>query len=166
MARRIQGEDRAESSASSAGKKIWQALWNLKIPNKIKVFGWRACTDILPTRANLVWRRVIFDDKCPICLREFETTIHAIWECAAVQDIWTGSCRKLQKRSLVSTDMMQLMEYFIDMLTRKELELFWIQAWLTWNQRNHVVFGRNLMDPRNLNKRVEEYLTEYKTNQV
>ena len=26
VARRIQGEDRAESLASSAGKKIWQAL--------------------------------------------------------------------------------------------------------------------------------------------
>ena len=95
VARRIQGEDRAGSSTSSANMKIWHVLWNLKIPNKIKVFDWRACTDILPTRVNLVRRRVLTDDKCPICLRESENTIHVIWECAAVQDIWAGSCQKL-----------------------------------------------------------------------
>ncbi|KAL0010887.1 hypothetical protein SO802_005995 [Lithocarpus litseifolius] len=153
VARKIQGEVRAESSASTAGKKVWHSLWSLKILNKVKVFGWRACTEILPTRANLVRRRVIPDDKCPICLRELETTIHAIWECAAVQDIWAGSCRKLQKRSLIPTDMMQLMDYLMDRLTREELELFWIQAWLAWNQRNRVLFGGTLMDLRILNRR-------------
>ncbi|KAL0007322.1 hypothetical protein SO802_008824 [Lithocarpus litseifolius] len=37
VARKIQGEDRAKSSTSNAGKKVWQALWNLNIPNKVKV---------------------------------------------------------------------------------------------------------------------------------
>ena len=166
VSRRIQGEDRAKSSASSASKKIWQALWNLKIPNKIKVFGCRACTDILSTRANLMRRRVLSDDKYPICLRESKNTIHTNRECAAVQDIWAGNCQKLQKRSLGVTDVMQLMEYLIARLTREELELFWIQAWLTWNQQNRVVFGGNLMDPRNLNRRAEEHLTDYRTTQV
>ncbi|KAL0009468.1 hypothetical protein SO802_010970 [Lithocarpus litseifolius] len=165
VARRIQGEDRAESLVSSASTKIWHVLWNLKIPNKIKVFGWRACIDILPTRANLVRRRVLTDDKCPICLRESENTIHAIWECAAVQDIWAGSCRKLQKRCSGVADVMQLMECLCDRLTRKELELFWVQAWLAWNQRNRVVFGGNLMDPRNLNNRAAVYLTDYRQAQ-
>ena len=58
---------------------------------------------------------------------------------------------------------MQLMDYLIDRLMREELELFWIQAWLTWKQWNRVLFGGNLMDPRNLNKSAEEYLEEYKT---
>ena len=166
VARRIQGEDRAESSASSANTKIRHVLWNLKIPNKIKVFGWRACTDILPTRVNLVRRRVLTNDKCPICLREFENTIHAIWECAVVQDIWAGSCQKLQKRCSGVADVMQLMEDLSDRLMREELELFWVQAWLAWNQQNCVVFGGNLMDPRNLNNRAMEYLTEYRQAQV
>lgn len=124
MARKIQGEDRAESSGGSTKKKVSNALWNLKIPKKIKVFEWRACHDILPTRVNLSRRRIITGDKCSICIRESESTIHAIWECAAVQDIWVGSIRKLQKQNLTHTDVMQLMEYLIDRLTREELELF------------------------------------------
>ena len=62
--------------------------------------------------------------------------------------------------------MMQLMEDLIDRLTKEELELFWVQAWLAWNQRNRVVFGGNLMDPRTLNNRAVEYLTEYRQAQV
>ena len=58
--------------------------------------------------------------------------------------------------------MMQLMEYLSDRLTREELELFWVHAWLAWNQLNPVVFGGNLMDPRNPNNRLEEYLTDYR----
>ncbi|XP_075645801.1 uncharacterized protein LOC142616956 [Castanea sativa] len=42
----------AESSNGSYGKRVWAALWKLKIPNKIKVFGWRACHDI---RRQDVW---------------------------------------------------------------------------------------------------------------
>ena len=97
-------------------------MWNLKIPNKIKVFGWRACADILPTRVNLVRRRVLTDDKCPICLRELENIIHVLWECAVVQDIWAGSCQKLQKKSSRVVDVMQLMEDLIDRLTKEELD--------------------------------------------
>ena len=54
LARRTQfHRDRAEASTGCVGKKIWPVLWKLKIPNKVKVFGWRACDDILPTYYNL-----------------------------------------------------------------------------------------------------------------
>ena len=62
--------------------------------------------------------------------------------------------------------MMRLMEDLIDRLTKEELELFWVQAWLAWNQQNRVVFGGNLMDPRTLNNRAVEYLTKYRHAQV
>ena len=42
--------DWAESSSGSGGCRVWAAIWKLWIPNKIKVFGWRVCHDILPTR--------------------------------------------------------------------------------------------------------------------
>ena len=37
------GEEWTENSSGCAGKQVWNALWKLHIPNKIKVFGWRAC---------------------------------------------------------------------------------------------------------------------------
>lgn len=38
-----------ENDASS----IWQKLWKLKIPTKVKTFLWRTLTNCLPTRVNL-----------------------------------------------------------------------------------------------------------------
>ena len=78
-------------------KQVWDALWKLRIPNKFKVFAWRACHDILPTAVNLTRRRVIQEDKCLVCTIESESTIHASWDCAVAQDIWARSVRKLQK---------------------------------------------------------------------
>ncbi|KAK9996844.1 hypothetical protein SO802_021530 [Lithocarpus litseifolius] len=74
-----------ESSAPVSNSYVWDKIWKLQVPNKIKVFGWRACQNILPTRANLAPRRIIEDDSCPICLRHSESVIHALW------GVWNGS---------------------------------------------------------------------------
>ncbi|KAK9998406.1 hypothetical protein SO802_018009 [Lithocarpus litseifolius] len=96
VARRMRGEgSRAESLGGCVGKLIWPVLWKLCIPNKIKIFWWRQCNDILPTKCNLVNRKIITDDKCHICIREAESAIHVLWGCAAVQDVWAGSIAKL-----------------------------------------------------------------------
>uniref|UniRef100_A0A7N2R900 Reverse transcriptase zinc-binding domain-containing protein n=1 Tax=Quercus lobata TaxID=97700 RepID=A0A7N2R900_QUELO len=55
---------------------------------KLKVFCWRACHKILPTRVNLAKRKLISDDRRHCCKRVAETTIHAIWECRPEQDVW------------------------------------------------------------------------------
>ena len=60
---------------------MWNALWKLHIPNKIKVFGWRACQEILPTHLNLAKQRIIHDNVCPNCTRFSESTIHELWDC-------------------------------------------------------------------------------------
>ena len=54
IARRVmRKEDWAESSRGPGNLQVWKKLWKLWMPNKIKVFGWRACHEILPTRVNL-----------------------------------------------------------------------------------------------------------------
>ena len=113
------------TSRDCAAKNVWTAIWKLRLPNKIKVFTWRACHEILPTAVNLTRRKVITDDKCSVCTRETESTFHALWDCAAVQDIWAGSSQKLQKARHGQTDMMHLMEEFLERLYQDELELFW-----------------------------------------
>lgn len=55
VARQIQkNENVAETSIGPVGGQVWTTLWKTNVPNKIKMFSWRACQDILPTRANLV----------------------------------------------------------------------------------------------------------------
>ena len=146
--------------------KLFGRLWKLCMQNKIKVFWWRACNDILPTWFNLVRRRIINEDKCLICTKESELAIHALWECAAVQDVWARSISKLQKGCLGFRVVMQLMEHLVDRLSTEEMELFCVQCWFIWNRHNCVVYEGKLKDPTSLNKRADEFLEVFKQAQM
>lgn len=148
----------AKSFGGCARKRIWAALWKLKIPNNVRLFAWRACNDILPMKMNLVNRRVIADASCPICTRFPKTVVHVLWDCDAAQDMWAGSLKSLQKGKHGLLDMFQLMEYLMERLAWEDLELMLVQAWLIWTQRNRVIHSGRFHDPVWLNKRAMEYL--------
>lgn len=129
------------------GKQVRTNLWKLRIPNKIKVFGWRACQEIFPTHVNLAKRRVIIDNVCQCCNIFPEFRVHDLWDSGVAQDVWAGSSIRLQKRSHGQADMFQLFEYLLDRLSIAKLELFLVQAWIIWNQRNIVIHGGKLKEP-------------------
>jgi hypothetical protein len=56
-----------EGSRRGVSIELWGSLWQLKIPNAEKNFLWRACQEILPTKANMCKRKIISDARCPIC---------------------------------------------------------------------------------------------------
>ena len=149
-----------QSSRGNDKRKVWKALWKLKVPNKIKIFRWRACHGILTTRFNSAKRNIIVETGCPICLQSPETEVHVLWECPAAQDVWVGSRTKLQNCPLGQQDMLQLFDYLMNRLEPEEVELFLVQAWMLWNQRNSVMHGGKLKDPGWLNTLAEEWLEE------
>ena len=124
----LHGGNLAESSRGCVGKEVWAALWKLRIPNKIKVFGWRACNDILPTKQNLSKRKINEDEMCRICMRFPESVIHALWECEAAKDVWAGSLKILQKGVSGLADYSHLMEYLLDWLELHDMEEILVQA--------------------------------------
>ena len=134
--------DWTESSGGVMGGGVWKTLWKLKVPNKIKVFGWQACCSILPTRVNLSRKRIIVDNRCEACKTEPETKIHTLWNCGVAQDIWARCLARLQKCHVGQDDMLQLWEELIARLTIEELELFLVQAWIIWTQRNAMLHGK------------------------
>ena len=145
---------------------MWSTLWKLHIPNKLKIFGWRVCHDILPTRENLVRKTIIEDRTYQLCTRGDETALHALWECSVAQDVWAGSIKKLQKESCDVHDIRQLVETLTHKLNLEETEPFFVQAWLIWSQRNLVLHGGMLQDPSRLVQRAADLLKEFKEAQV
>lgn len=137
----------------------------MRVPSKLKVFGWSACHEILPTHVNLAKQKITLDNTCHCCKRASETSIHAIWDCGAAQDVWARSLTLLWKCSTNHSDFMQLFEFLLDRLSAIELELFLVQAWTIWNQRNVVVHGGQMKDPGWLKNRAAEFLEEYKKAQ-
>nr|POF07997.1 putative ribonuclease h protein [Quercus suber] len=85
------GTEVASSSNTDGQRKFWNSLWKLNIPNKVKLFLWRACTDSIPTMLNLCKRKIVPSSACNLCHAGEESVLHALWSCEAVCLVW-GSC--------------------------------------------------------------------------
>ena len=56
-----------EESNGRRKKEFWTVIWGLNFPNKVKMFMWRACKNILPTNHCLWRRKVTTEDECVFC---------------------------------------------------------------------------------------------------
>lgn len=57
---------------------------------------------------------------------------------------------------------MELFQFMATKLSEEELELFLIQCCQVWNQRNLLLHGEKIQDPRQLNRKAVDYVQEYK----
>ena len=74
-------QDRVLESTSrgmGASQHLWSAIWSAKVQPKIRVFMWRACLDILPTRTKLFDRGILSFFTCQWCEDDPETTSHVL----------------------------------------------------------------------------------------
>lgn len=62
-------------------KPLWQAIWNLPVPNKVKNLVWKAVKNSQPSKENLVRRKIIQDNCCDLCREHKEDVKHAIYNC-------------------------------------------------------------------------------------
>ena len=68
----------AGTSSSTQQNKFWKALWQLRVPTKIKHFAWQACNRSLPTMVNLQRRHITALDTCEECKTQPEDELHAL----------------------------------------------------------------------------------------
>ena len=57
---------------------LWKKIWGLQVPNKVKHLAWKACKDLLPTKTNLIRRKVITKSCCDVCKLHQEDVVHAL----------------------------------------------------------------------------------------
>jgi hypothetical protein len=50
--------DEGECSTVGNKERMWKALWKLNCPRVVHLFLWKACNNILPTKANLSKREL------------------------------------------------------------------------------------------------------------
>lgn len=110
-------------------------------------------------------RKIVADDTCILCKSAPESGLHALWECGVARDVWAGSVMKLQKFVVGQYDVLNLFEELLLRLNREEFELFLVQAWFIWSQRNRIAHGGSLQAPAQLNKRAEDFLEEFQQAQ-
>ncbi|CAM8982799.1 unnamed protein product [Rhodiola kirilowii] len=165
MARKLEEQMDAHRGGPSEQRqtsRFWKSFWRLKIPNKIKIFGWRLFHDALPTMQNLARRGCNVINVCWHCGRSGESSLHLFRDCwwirGLLQDVnlpkgvwenqcgdsgyWIWLCAKLCSQ-----------EEFMSLLGG---------LWLGWKSRNDKVHGQQGGDILFLRLRLKCIIREWK----
>ncbi|KAL0006716.1 hypothetical protein SO802_008218 [Lithocarpus litseifolius] len=83
-------QDSAENmpQVSTEERGFWKKLWRIQVLGKIKHFLWKACTNSLATKENLVKQKILTDAVCNRCSCALEDTLHLLWSCSGLKEIW------------------------------------------------------------------------------
>ena len=69
-------------------KPLWKGIWSLNVPSKVKNLIWQASKNSLPTKRNLVKRKVLNEDYCDHYKMQHEDTLHALYLDLKLKEIW------------------------------------------------------------------------------
>ena len=57
----------SRSSNEADNRSIWDLIWNVKVPEKVRIFAWRLATEKLPRKENKRKITLVVDNICNIC---------------------------------------------------------------------------------------------------
>jgi hypothetical protein len=133
-------QSRDDSGSSSNGlnsdRHLWAAIWSAQVPPKVRLFMWRACQDILPTKTKLFDKGLLHSVSCLWCEGEPETSSHVLWQCDFTQRIWIACPVIIPSSVSVSMSFKDFVLGCIDVLPRMDIDLLFTIAWEIWNARN------------------------------
>lgn len=129
------------SSCSSGAQGGFKLMWSCCVPNKIKIFFWRAINNLLPSYETLYKRKILMESWCPRCKLDCETTIHALVKCSYANKVWKLSSFGALWESPHSS-FKELAWSIMDKSNRDDFGLFMVTAWSIWSSRNNWMFGR------------------------
>ncbi|KAK9992106.1 hypothetical protein SO802_027091 [Lithocarpus litseifolius] len=165
LAMELSRSDNTGSRYDGSGlRSFWKRIWRIPVPHKIRHFTWRACREILPTKANLKRQKVVDMDVCEECNNGLENSGHLFWSCQRARQIW--QCTKLRfafEPTAISSffdliwHLMMIEEYDED----KVATVVTI-AWSIWANRNEVRQGGIKKTGVALVKWSAQYLAEYR----
>ena len=136
---------------------------SIQIPHKIKHFSWWATRDILPTKENLVYMKVLVDSMCEEYGNAPESFFHLFWECSKAWNTW-GSSSLFTSLSLIP---FRIFYDFLWYILRdaqwgmEDTRLAVTIAWALWTNRNDMIHGKLRKTSLLLVDWCRSYLGEY-----
>lgn len=102
--------------------------------------------DALPTKSNLLKRKVIVENLCVLCGSFDESTEHVLRDCSLAKATWFG---RLGFRS-VDGDGQQFLQWLLTTAIQSSssgFELCLMIIWMLWKNRNDVVWNEAGLSP-------------------
>ena len=115
---------------------LWKSIWAARIPAKVKTFLWKACHEAIPTKAGLFRWRVVPHPFCDHCHDTKEDTIHALWSCPVLAQVWQSSKEFVGLQQNSHHSFISLVRQVMSLIAQLPLESFAMTCWYLWNKRN------------------------------
>lgn len=132
---------------------IWKLIWSLYVPQKIKMFLWKACNGALPVKAALFRRHITPDATCPHCNSATEDIPHALLGCEWTGEVWHHSQLQFdssQAAAMPLKDWILFMDSLLSNQNETHHENLAIMAhylWGIWKERNDCHFQGRATQP-------------------
>jgi len=120
----------------------------MSIPNKIKVFAWRACKDSLPSKDKLVQKQVITEATCRFYVHLVEDLLHAMFSCGQLRGSWVQFFPSLA--NFIPFSFSDLAMTIVDGKDFNKLALCCCVAWGFWYRRHKLEFYNTRLSPRHV----------------
>jgi hypothetical protein len=157
---------RCDASSSGNGNKgecdfMWNKIWKLNVPNKVKMFLWRFAHNSLPVRRNVARRGVDIDTRCPMCERLDEDCGHLFFKCKFVRRCW-----RLMDMEDIRTEMMkcrsglETCSYIWKLEKNTQLKVI-VFLWRWWSARNKASDGGRMLDATEVYGSICYFLMEF-----
>ena len=123
-------------------KTVWNKIWQLQVPNRVRSLLWHVGSDSLPTKANLFRRKLILDSCCQSCKNGLEDTLHALWSCPSLAPIWQVQFAKLMSVTGFISSFMDVIQ--LAQNDKGHVDLFAMMISLIWMRRNKSRTGEKI----------------------
>ncbi|XP_042974783.1 uncharacterized protein LOC122306422 [Carya illinoinensis] len=138
----------------------------MKLPNGVRMFLLRACSEALATFSNLCRRKIREENLCPICHPQEETLSHALWSCGVARDVWGQASRHIQKTTTNDPCFNVVWSQMRERLFQPEMEEAGMIKRLLWTRRNDFVHGKAFRHPNSIIQKTEGDLRCFKKAQT
>lgn len=94
---------------------IWEKIWKLSCPAKVKIFIWRTLHGTLPCRVTLANRHMKVSPICPSCTNEPEDTKHVLFLCQKAKEVWNklGMGRVIKEACVIDRAGEAILEFLL-----------------------------------------------------
>jgi hypothetical protein len=137
------------TSVETADRPQVPDIWHSHIPSKVSVFVWRLLRNRLPTKDNLLRRRVLSHNEvaCVAGCGNRETAKHLFLDCDFFGSLWSHIWGWLGISSVSADDLNQHFFQFCHLAglprsTHMFFKIIWFTTvWVIWKERNDRVFN-------------------------
>lgn len=119
--------------------------------------SWRACLDILPTRVELVRRKIGQDPFCGFCGVNEETSVHLFFDCHGFSNFWDREPFHFRSHQMLRNFRARLLELW-DALDSDTFALACVVLWKLWDVRNQLVHEEVQHIPSDIVKWCSDFL--------